>query len=88
MLAAHNDLFTDLTAPGRGHRDTTMLAFFREAGTGISVGTDTGSGNVWDSLYIVQDFGTQTGSLPFVTGVVYHDLNRDGFYNPAKALAE
>ncbi len=52
----------------------------------MSVGTDVGSGSVWDSLYIVQDFGTQNGSLPFVTGVVYHDLNHDGFYNSGEGL--
>ncbi len=27
VLAAHNDLFTDLSVPGRAHRDTTMLGF-------------------------------------------------------------
>ncbi len=64
-----------------------MLGFFREVGIGISVGTDFGSGATWDSLYIVEDFDTRTGSTPFITGVVYHDLNRDGFYNPGEGLS-
>jgi len=58
VLRAHNDLFTDQTVPGRGHRSTTTLAFWREIGIGISVGTDVGpdSGGTirtWESLYIV-----------------------------------
>lgn len=40
IFRAHDGLFTDLMTPGRGHRETTMLGFFREVGIGISVGTD------------------------------------------------
>ena len=91
VLDAHNDLFTDQTVPGRGHRSTTTLAFWREIGIGISVGTDVGpdsGGTVrtWESLYIVQNFGTQTGSTPFVTGVVYNDANGNGFYDPGEGI--
>jgi uncharacterized protein YkwD len=91
VLDAHNDLFTDQTVPGRGHRSTTMLAFFREIGIGISVGTDVGpdsQGTVrtWESLYIVQNFGTETNSTPFITGVVYQDFNGNGFYDPGEGV--
>jgi len=87
VLDAHNGLFTDQTTQGRGHRDTTMLAFFREIGIGVSTGTDNdGQGTIWDSLYIVQDFGTQTNSTPFVTGVVYQDTNGNGFYDPGEGI--
>lgn len=91
VLGAHNDLFTDQTVPGRGHRSTTTLAFWREIGIGISVGTDVGpdSGGTirtWESLYIVQNFGTQTGSTPFITGVVYQDTNGNGFYDPGEGI--
>lgn len=86
VLSAHNDLFTDQTVPGRGHRMTTMLAFFREIGIGISTGKDNDSGNTWDSNYIVQNFGTQTNSTPFITGVVYEDTNGNGFYDPGEGI--
>lgn len=91
VLDAHNDLFTDQSVPGRGHRSTTMLAFFREIGIGISAGTDVGpdsQGTVrtWESLYIVQNFGTQTNSTPFITGVVYQDANGNGFYDPGEGI--
>lgn len=91
VLNAHNDLFTDQTVPGRGHRNTTMLAFFREIGVGITVGKDNennpGQPNgPWDSLYIVQNFGAQTSQTPFVTGVVYQDTNGNGFYDPGEGI--
>lgn len=91
VLDSHNGLFTDLDTPGRGHRDTTMLAFFREVGIGISVGKDNQSNpgqpnGALDSLYIVQDFGTQTSQTPFITGVVYQDTNGNGFYDPGEGI--
>src|SRR2546423_14269430 len=86
ILSQHNDLFTDQTVPGRGHRNTTMLAFFREIGIGITAGTDNGQNNTWDSLYTVQNFGTQVNSTPFVTGVVYQDTNGNGFYDPGEGI--
>ncbi len=91
ILQAHNDLFTDLTVPGRGHRNTTMLGFWREAGIGISVGTDNQNnpgqpGGPWDSFYVVQNFGTQSGGTPFVTGVVYNDANGNNFYDPGEGI--
>jgi cysteine-rich secretory family protein len=92
VLNAHNALFTDGSTPSRGHRNTMMLGFFREVGIGISVGTDN-QGNpgqpngTWNSLYIVQDYGSQTGSTPFITGVVYQDINANGFYDPGEGLA-
>ncbi len=91
VLNAHDNLFTDQTVPGRGHRNTTMLAFFREIGIGISVGKDNqdnpGQPNgQWDSLYIVQNFGAQTSQTPFVTGVVYQDTNGNGFYDPGEGI--
>jgi uncharacterized protein YkwD len=91
VLDAHNGLFTDQTEPGRGHRNTMMLGFFREIGIGISTGTDNNQNpgqpnGALDSLYIVQDFGTQTNSTPFITGVVYQDTNGNGFYDPGEGI--
>lgn len=91
VLQAHNGLFTDQSTPSRGHRNTTMLGFFREIGIGISAGTDNQSnpgqpGGTWDSLYIVQDFGAQTSQAPLITGVVYQDINGNNFYDPGEGL--
>jgi uncharacterized protein YkwD len=86
ILGQHDGLFTDQTVPGRGHRSTTTLAFFREVGIGITAGTDNDQGQTWDSLYTVQNFGTQTNSTPFITGVVYQDTNGNGFYDPGEGI--
>jgi hypothetical protein len=91
ILSQHNELFTDQTVSGRGHRMTTMLTYWREIGIGNSAGTDVGpdgQGTVrtWDSLYTVQNFGTQTNSTPFITGVVYQDTNGNGFYDPGEGI--
>lgn len=86
ILMQHNDLFTDQTVPGRGHRMTTMLTYWREIGIGINAGTDNGQGNTWDSLYTVQNFGTRANSTPFITGVVYQDTNGNGFYDPGEGI--
>ena len=97
VLRAHNGLFADNgmfggnAVPGRGHRNTMMLSFFREIGIGISVGKDNqnnpGQPNgPWDSIYIVQNFGAQTSQTPFITGVVYQDTNGNGFYDPGEGI--
>jgi len=91
ILQGHDGLFTDQAVPGRGHRNTTMLPFFREIGIGITAGRDNqnspGQPNgQWDSLYVVQNFGTQTNSLPFITGVAYQDTNGNGFYDPGEGI--
>ncbi len=92
IFRAHDGLFTDLMTPGRGHRETTMLGFFREVGIGISVGTDNQTdpgqpGGTFDSLYIVQDFSTQTGQNPLLTGVVYYDANGNNSYDPGEGIS-
>lgn len=86
IMFQHNVLFTDQTVPGRGHRMTTMLTYWREAGIGINAGKDNGQGNTWDSLYTVQNFGRQTNSTPFITGVVFQDTNGNGFYDPGEGI--
>ena len=86
VLNAHNDLFTDLTVPGRGHRLTTMLPFWREAAVGINTGMDVGQGRTWESLYIVQNFGTRAGGTPLITGVVFRDANGNNFYDPGEGV--
>jgi uncharacterized protein YkwD len=86
VLQQHNDLFTDTTVAGRGHRMSMMLTYWREIGIGISAGSDNGQNNTWDSLYTVQNFGRLANSTPFITGVVYQDTNGNGFYDPGEGI--
>jgi len=68
-----------------------MCDFWREIGVGISIGTDFGQGNTWNSVYLVQNFGSQTSgttfSTPFITGVVFDDRNGNGLYTPGEGVS-
>ena len=68
-----------------GHRQNIHSPTFREVGIGVVLGSNGGSGGVGPQL-VTQDFGTVGGLLPFVTGVVYRDLNSNGFYDPGEGL--
>src|SRR3954468_11033820 len=65
-----------------GHRQNIHSVSFREVGVGVVLGSN---GSVGPQL-VTQDFGTVGGLLPFVTGVVYRDLNSNGFYDPGEGL--
>ena len=68
-----------------GHRQNIHSPDFREVGIGNVIGSNGGSGGVGPQL-VTQDFGTKGGLLPFVTGVVYRDLNGNGFYDPGEGI--
>jgi hypothetical protein len=68
-----------------GHRDNIHGAQFREIGVGVVLGSNGGSGGVGPQL-VTQDFGSVGGLLPFVTGVVYRDLNGNGFYDAGEGV--
>ncbi len=61
--SSHNDLFTEVTVPGRGHRNTTTLTFFREAVILISAGTDVGQGQTWIPFTSRRTSGRRTEAL-------------------------
>jgi hypothetical protein len=68
-----------------GHRANIHSTTFREVGIGVVLGSAGGSSGVGPQL-VTQDFGV-TGSLqPFVTGVVYRDLNGNNFYDPGEGV--
>jgi hypothetical protein len=68
-----------------GHRMNIHNADFREVGIGAVVGSNGGTGGVGPQL-VTQDFGSVGGLQPFVTGVVYRDLNGNGFYDPGEGI--
>jgi len=68
-----------------GHRQNIHNPDFREVGIGNVIGTNGGSGGVGPQL-VTQDFGIKGGLQPFVTGVVYRDLNGNGFYDPGEGI--
>ncbi|MEY2494546.1 MAG: hypothetical protein QOJ45_1038 [Verrucomicrobiota bacterium] len=68
-----------------GHRVNIHSAQFREVGIGVVLGSNGGPSGVGPQL-VTQDFGSVGGLLPFVTGVVYRDLNGNGFYDPGEGV--
>lgn len=68
-----------------GHRQNIHSTTFREVGVGVALGSNGGSGGVGPQL-VTQDFGTTGGLQPFITGVVYRDLNNNGFYDPGEGV--
>jgi hypothetical protein len=65
-----------------GHRVNIHSTGFREVGIGVVLGSNGGVG----PQLVTQDFGSLGGQLPFVTGVVYRDLNSNGFYDPGEGV--
>jgi len=68
-----------------GHRENIHSDTFREVGIGVIIGSNGGSSGVGPQL-VTQDFGMVGGLPPFVTGVVYRDLNGNGFYDPGEGI--
>jgi hypothetical protein len=64
-----------------GHRENIHGAF-REIGVGVMLGSN---GSVGPQL-VTQDFGFRYDTKPFVTGVVYRDLNGNGFYDLGEGI--
>jgi hypothetical protein len=68
-----------------GHRANIHSTTFREVGVGVVLGSAGGSSGVGPQL-VTQDFGVTGSLLPFVTGVVYRDLNGNNFYDPGEGV--
>ncbi len=68
-----------------GHRLNIHSTTFREIGVGVVLGSAGGSSGVGPQL-VTQDFGVVGSLQPFVTGVVYRDLNGNNFYDPGEGV--
>ena len=65
-----------------GHRNNMLSASYGEVGIGVVNGV---KGTVGPQL-VTQDFATQQGSPAFISGVVYFDLNGNGFYDVGEGI--
>lgn len=63
-----------------GHRQNLLNDLFAEVG----VGQEFGAFQVWNASMITQKFGWVPGRGPFLTGVVFRDLDFDGRYDPGE----
>lgn len=82
----HQGLFIDGEVPGRGHRISLMNANFREVGIAIREDANGVSmfGTGFTDALSTQHF-VRSGTRIFVTGVLYKDLNTNGFYDPGES---
>jgi uncharacterized protein YkwD len=69
-----------------GHRDNDHDGAYAEVGIGIIDGTAEASGTEFGPIICTMDFGTQKTYTPFVTGVVYYDVNGNGMYDMGEGL--
>lgn len=65
-----------------GHRINIHNRGFREVGVGV---VDGSNGAVGPQL-VTEDFATAQASTPLITGVVYYDLNGNGFYDVGEGI--
>src|SRR6266850_1264968 len=65
-----------------GHRNSIHNGTFREVGIGVFNGIN---GSVGPQL-VTQDFATQPGATPLITGVAYYDFNTNGFYDLGEGI--
>ncbi len=65
-----------------GHRRSIHNSTFREVGIGV---VDGANGSVGPQL-VTQDFATSQSATPLITGVVYYDLNGNGFYDVGEGI--
>jgi hypothetical protein len=88
VAASHEGLFVDAGIDDRGHRLNLMNNDFCEVGIGVKTGVFTASGKNYNAGMITQDFGsTEAHPDSFLVGVVYQDLDGNGFYSPGEGLA-
>ncbi len=69
-----------------GHRNTIHNAALHEVGIGIVTGLNTVAGETVGPQVVTQDFGNGPAARPFLTGVVYYDLNGNNFYDAGEGL--
>jgi hypothetical protein len=65
-----------------GHRENIHNSAFREVGVGVVDGVN---GSVGPQL-VTQDLATRQSATPLITGVVYYDLNGNGFYDLGEGI--
>lgn len=80
---------TGMQGPPRGHRSNLHSTSFNEIGVGnLTAAETTIPGTNTDAAgpeVTTQDLG-RSGSTDFITGVVYYDLNSNGFYDPGEGV--
>jgi hypothetical protein len=77
-----------MQGPPRGHRENLHNPSFREIGIGVLNGSNTADRDPFDvgPQLVTQDLASRFNLDPFITGVVYEDLNDNDFYDVGEGL--
>lgn len=85
VFRQHQNLFTDMTIVGRGHRLNMMNASFKEVGIGTATGPWVMNGKTWNAFVSTQNFAANNNT--YLTGVAYRDhVTVDQFYSVGEGL--
>jgi len=68
-----------------GHRQNVMHPPYEEIGPGIRYGQYTSQGTTYNAGMVTENFGVR-GINPYITGVVFTDLDDDNFYDVGEAV--
>jgi len=78
----HDGFVIDEGITGRGHRINIFKANLKEVGVGAATGAMHYNGVDWSHTWTLTcDFGSRTDSGIFVLGVVYGDVDTNGWYS-------
>lgn len=78
----HKELF--LSA---GHRQNLMNDVYQQVGIGQEGGLFNYNGRNYDSSMVTELFGKPATAAVFLTGVIYNDTDKNGFYSIGEAVA-
>jgi uncharacterized protein YkwD len=68
-----------------GHRQNIMHTPYKEIGPGVRYGQFTDQGTTYNAGMVTEKFGARSVN-PYITGVVYTDLDNDNFYDVGEAV--
>jgi hypothetical protein len=69
-----------------GHRISIHNSAFREVGVGIVNGIHNNGTNEVGPQLVTQNFATRQSAGPLITGVVYYDVDGNGFYSAGEGI--
>ena len=82
IAAHHQSLFLST-----GHRQNILNNTYQEIGIAQEYGSFTQSGTSYNASMLTENFAKPLVAAAFLTGVIYNDTDRDGFYSIGEGVA-
>lgn len=83
IASHHQGLFLSTT----GHRQNMLNDAYQEIGIAQEYGSFTQSGRSYNASMLTEDFAKPSVAKTFLTGVIYNDTDRNGFYSIGEGVA-